>query len=456
MGWNSGSEIGVTAPVPVSGTVTADQGAAGATPWPVILSGAGSPSDANHDAFSRQRVSLPVPLSVGVFNFVNGGGNQLLALRYTGRATGGGGRAAQTNQASVLLSTAGAAGDAYEHQTKEYFQYRGGLGHLIFCTFVLVKTEGTNCIRRVGYFDENDGIFLQRDADGTIRMTIRTATSGAPSDANTQVRSAWYDPMNGLGASGVNLDFTKRQILAVDLQFLGVGLVRVFFDVNGQLYLAATFANANEGVAGDGVYMRQASLPVRWEIVQSAPGTPGSLEAICQAVHREGSEVEPAVHTHAFSEGLVTVSTTWTVIVAVRLKTNALRAALREFTHAVLNTDNTLNCETGIILNPTFSGLMTFGNITAQGNEISEFHDGSVIGRTITNPTPGGGGAGMWLSHGYAPAGNRGGSGQESTEQVDLPCVADITGTRDVVALVARSQSGTPQVRGSLGYRELY
>jgi hypothetical protein len=53
------------------------------------------------------------------------------------------------------------------------------------------------------------------------------------------------DPFDGTGPSGITLDLTKTQILWASAQWLGVGRVLVGFDVNGRLYPAHQFRNAN-------------------------------------------------------------------------------------------------------------------------------------------------------------------------------------------------------------------
>lgn len=57
---------------------------------------------------------------------------------------------------------------------------------------------------------------------------------------------------------------------------------------------------------------------------------------------------------------------------------------------------------------------------------------------------------------GYAAAANRGGSGTPVQAGENIPLAADIAGTPDVLVLAARSIAGTPTVRGSLQWRELY
>jgi hypothetical protein len=91
-----------------------------------------------------------------------------------------------------------------------------------------------NLRQRVGYFDPNNGLFLQRN--GTeLSFIIRTYTGGSADDTRKVVQSAWNgDKLDGSGASGITLDTTKAQILFADFEWLGVGSVRVGFVIDGQ------------------------------------------------------------------------------------------------------------------------------------------------------------------------------------------------------------------------------
>lgn len=126
-------------------------------------------------------------------------------------------------------------------QSRQYVRYIPGKSHLIEVT----------------------GVFAQTVND-TVRLVLRTSTSGSASDANFANQAGWsYDPMDGSGPSGITVNFTKTQILVIDAQWLGVGCVSFYLDINRELYLIHQFFNANALTVP---YTQTFNLPVRWEM----------------------------------------------------------------------------------------------------------------------------------------------------------------------------------------------
>jgi hypothetical protein len=98
--------------------------------------------------------------------------------------------------------------------------------------------------------------FFMQDGT-TLKIVRRTYTSGSPVDTEIS-QSSWNgDKLDGTGASGFTLDPSKSNILFIDIEWLGVGSVRVGFVINGQLITAHTFNNANSLTT---VYMQTANL----------------------------------------------------------------------------------------------------------------------------------------------------------------------------------------------------
>lgn len=126
-------------------------------------------------------------------------------------------------------------------QTRQYIRYIPGKGHLVFLT----------------------GIFSP-GAASAMSIVTRTSTSGSVSDAAKFSQGQWnIDRFDGTGPSGITLDFTKTQILVISAQWLGVGRVIVGFDVNGMLYPAHQFLNANNLSVP---YCQTFNLPIRMEV----------------------------------------------------------------------------------------------------------------------------------------------------------------------------------------------
>jgi hypothetical protein len=135
-----------------------------------------------------------------------------------------------------------------------------------------------NLRQRVGYYDNRNGIFLER-AGNTAYIVKRSSVSGTPVDTRIQ-QNVWNnDALSGTGSSGKNLNLDKAQIFFTDVEWLGVGSVRAGFVIDGELIIAHQFNHAN---LESNVYMTTATLPVRYEIENIGITTSSSnLKQIC-------------------------------------------------------------------------------------------------------------------------------------------------------------------------------
>jgi hypothetical protein len=243
---------------------------------PTVIGG-GNGSNA-YDAFGRLRVSNPLT----IFDSKNIMSKNTL---FDEALTAGGTATYTANKSTVNLNVTEVSGDKTIRQSKRVMSYQPGKSLLIFNTFVM-NTLTANLKQKVGLFDVNNGIFFY--ADGTaLKIVRRTYTSGSPVDTEIS-QSSWNgDKLDGTGASGFTLDPAKSNILFIDIEWLGVGSVRVGFVINGQLITAHTFNNANSLTT---VYMQTANLPIRYEIETAdtlAAGT-YTLQQICSSCISEG------------------------------------------------------------------------------------------------------------------------------------------------------------------------
>jgi hypothetical protein len=253
-----------TDPWVVSGNVNATiSGSIGEISFPTTQS----------DAFGRLRVSNPVTLFDSQNRYVDG-------EQFSSDNSGNGSVTYNPNSSNFTLSVSG-NGDEVIRQAKRVTLYQPGKSLLILNTFAF-NTPTANLRQRVGYFTVQNGIFLE--ADGTdIYIVKRSYTSGSAVDTRI-AQSSWNgDTFDGAGASGITLDVSKTQILWTDVEWLGVGSVRVGFVINGVFYIAHTFHHAN--ILTD-VYMTTASLNCRYEITST--GGSGSMKQICSTVISEG------------------------------------------------------------------------------------------------------------------------------------------------------------------------
>lgn len=226
----------------------------------------------NFDAFSRLRVSNPTSLIDSQMQY------DKLPLIWHELVANSGSATHNPLESSVTLATTTADASRIVRQTKKYIRYQPGKSQLLLCTFTLGDGYD-NVTKRVGLFDDDNGVFLELTGDG-LAFVVRSNLSGSPVDTRV-TQQEWN--LSELP----NLNHTKAQILVIDLQWLGVGRVRFGFDLDGEIVYAHEFNHANVNAS---TYMTTANLPVRYEQVNTAAISSGvnDFKQICSTVVAEG------------------------------------------------------------------------------------------------------------------------------------------------------------------------
>ena len=271
----------------------------------------------NIDAFGRLRVSNPFTLFDSSHRFTDNG------LWSTGTATGG---TATFNSAQGLvdLAVTATSGSEVVRETTKVFAYQPGKSLLVLSTFVMSPAK-TNLRQRVGYYGAANGYYLELN-NTIVSFYERTSVSGSLVN-NQVVQSNWnVDKMDGSGPSGITLDLTKAQILFMDLEWLGVGTVRIGFVVNGNFYVCHKFHHANIIAT---TYITTASLPIRYEITNTgATSGASTLKQVCSTVMSEGgyqlNGLQQAVGIPINSPRTLGTAGTFYPVISIRLKSTRL------------------------------------------------------------------------------------------------------------------------------------
>jgi len=387
------------------------------------------------DAFGRARVTNPFTLFESQHRyFENSKWN-------TDTATGG----AITHvpaESVVNMAVTTTSGSRVYRETKRVFAYQPGKSLLIMTTFAMAAPK-TNLRQRVGYFSALDGIYLEND--GTYNyIVIRSQSLGT----TTRIRQdAWNaDKFDGTGGSGRNIDVSKTQILWIDIEWLGVGDVRVGFVVDGALVLAHTFHNDNENTT---TYMTTAILPVRYEIENTGTTASAStMKQICSTVISEGGfelfGFQQAVGTPITTARTLTTAGTFYPIVALRLKSTALDDLAILTALSLQGSGNNINYNWKVLNASTITG----GTWVSAGA-------GSSVEYNITGTGTSGGDV---LASGYFS------SSTQSSPAVDILKEAlfkfqfernSFTSTPSVIALAIASDNGGANVYGSMDWEEI-
>ena len=273
--------------------------------------------DASYDAFSRLRTSNPYTLFQVSHN------TNIRSHQIASKTANGGTETWQENESCVDMAVTTTASSQVIRQSRPYITYQPGKSLCIMCTGVLnANSNGVDCDTKIGLFDDRNGVYFTY-ANG-LSVVLRSYVGG--SVVNTSVAQASWniDVMDGdddsSNPSGINLDASKTQIFMFDLEWLGIGRVRVGIVQGGSIYYVHEFLNANVQTTA---YMTRATLPIRYQIDNTATTNgAGTLKMICMTAISEGGF---EAHGYPSSSGLVdndeiTVGTTILPIVSIRLK----------------------------------------------------------------------------------------------------------------------------------------
>lgn len=389
------------------------------------------------DAFGRLRTSQPETFFDAQCQY------NKLPLLWDEILTGGGTSTHLPNESAISLAVGTTSGDAVVRQTHSYLRYLPGKSQQIFITGVMGAAK-TNVRQRIGYFDNNNGVFFEQTIAG-LSIVVRSKTSG--SVVNTTVlQNAWnLDKLDGTGPSGITLDISKAQIFVIDLQWLGVGRVRFGFDFGSQKVNVHEFIGAN---ALTTVYMTTANLPVRYTIDNTGTAASGtSMLAICTSVASEGGSAQQGIPGTA-NNGITGIAvTTRRAVLSIRPKAtfNSIENRGEIFLEDLLLIAKTNDCLWELVRGGVLGGVPSWSS--AGANSIVEY---DVAGTTVTG--------GDTLKSGYGVAGVGAATAlNRETVSNKLPLCLNADGTvTDIYSLVITSLTGTSTVSGTFNWKELY
>ena len=272
---------------------------------------------ANADAFGRTRISQPLTLFDSSHRYRD---NNLWDESIVGASSTVG---FVTTKGLVDLTVGTATSDSVIRETTKVFAYQPGKSLLVMNTFVPAIPK-ENLRQRIGYFGTDNGMYFE--VDGTdvffVERSLSTGTETRVAQADWNI-----DPLDGTGVSGVTLDTTRAQILWMDIEWLGLGTVRVGFVIDGQFIHCHSFHHAN---LIQSTYITTASLPLRYEITNTGVTTGiSTMGQVCSTVISEGGYelrgLQQAVQTPITAPVDLPVAGTYYPVISIRLKTSPNR-----------------------------------------------------------------------------------------------------------------------------------
>lgn len=396
------------------------------------------------DAFSRLRVSAPTTL-FDVQCQYNAEG-----LRLESGNTGAGvlpAFSANTRLVTLQVNAGGAGGTSFL-QSFQYLPYQPGKSQMVLMTGVL-GSGVAGAVKRFGYGDAANGIFYEQNGANGLQFNRRTSTSGGVVD-NPVTQANWnIDKFDGTGPSGAIIDPTKCFILVIDLQFLGMGRIRVGFDIGGVIRYAHQFLNANVLTVP---YAQSATLPVLAEIIAGAAlAAPATAAFKCASVISEGG-FEIALGRNFSAAGSVSAgSGSRTHILSVRpaLALNGItnRGLFVPESIEVLAGTNAVLWE--LVIGAAFTVAPTFAAV----NATSSFMEAGT-GGTFSNLT-----TGVLIASGYVGTGS--GTTRATSAKdiaVSYPITLDRSGAQralGTLSLLLTGIGGASASQASINWREV-
>lgn len=241
---------------------------------------------------------------------------------------------------NVVMQVGSTAGSKVIRQTKQVMRYIPGRpATLAFA--IRLETPKVGIRRRFGIFDDNNGAYFEDDG-GTYSYVIRSSTSGITTETRV-TRDNWNgEKFGGDGYTGVTADPTKQQMISINYEWYGAGIVQFNWLMKNETIPSHTFENSN---LNPYVWCSTPFLPIRLEI-ENITGVAGThyLYQGSNSLIQEG-EPEKLGTLMSISNPItgttMTAANTFYPIVSLRLKSSALSSVMLLRSLQAVTNDNT-------------------------------------------------------------------------------------------------------------------
>jgi hypothetical protein len=390
------------------------------------------------DAFGRLRTAAPLTLFDSSHRYKDNG------LWVTSSGTGGA-TSFDSNAGLVTLNTTTTSGSQIIRETTKVFSYQPGKSLLIMSTFVMNAAKA-GLRQRVGYFGANNGIYLEQDGTSSPSFVERSYVTGSVTETRVAQGDWNIDPLNGTGPSGLTLDLTKAQILWMDVEWLGLGTVRIGFVINGKLIHCHSFHHSNLIAS---TYITTASLPLRYEITNTATTASSStLKQVCSTVVSEGGYElrgqQQSIGTAITSPYSLTTAGTFYPVISIQLKSTTLDAIVILTALSIMAAGGTANYCWRVLAKATTSG----GGWVSAGTD-------SAVEYNLTGTSSSGG---RVMAQGYFSASNQGTSTIDVLKEALFKFQLErdgLAGTPYEISLLISASANTSTVHAALDWEEI-
>jgi hypothetical protein len=270
------------------------------------------------------------------------------------RVVGVGTATHNVSSSNIVMQVGSTAGSKVIRQTKQVMRYIPGRGATLAFA-IRLDTPQVGIRRRFGLFDDNNGAYFEDDG-GTYSYVLRSSTSGIVTETRV-FRDDWNgEKFDGNGYTGVVADPTKQQMISINYEWYGAGIVQFNWLMKNETIHSHTFDNSN---TNDKVWCSTPFLPIRVEI-ENVTGVAGT-HYLYQGSNSLIQEGEPEkLGTLVSIANTITGTTmsdadTFYPIVSIRLKSTQLSAVMLLRSLQTATNDNT-NVYWKLIENATNTG----------------------------------------------------------------------------------------------------
>ena len=243
-------------------------------------------------------------------------------------------------ESNIMMQVGSASGSKVIRQTKNVMRYiPGRSGTLTFA--IRLDTPQVGIRRRFGLFDENNGAYFEDDG-GTYSYVIRSTTTGIVTETRV-TRDNWNgEKFDGNGYTGVTADATKQQMISINYEWYGAGIVEFAWLMKNETIPSHTFDNSN---TNENVWCSTPFLPIRVEI-ENITGVAGT-HYIYQGSNSLIQEGEPEklgileTISNPITGTTLQSANIFYPVVTVRLKSDQLGAVLLLRSLQAATNDNT-------------------------------------------------------------------------------------------------------------------
>jgi hypothetical protein len=381
---------------------------------------------ANLDAFGRLRSSNPETLFDGPM--IDTSNTQIFDISVNGGAI-----ATYNLNESTMTFDVSRSGQFVKRQSHYFARYQPGKSMLSYSSFYFGNNCPAGITKRVGLFEDNQGIYFEQNSTG-VSWNIRSTTQGTTVSAS---QSSWnIDTLDGSGPSGFTLNINQTNLCFIDIEWLGVGRVRVGFVIEGKLIYCHQFVMNNLPYP----YIRSAYLPLRYEIQSSQNQAQSvSMKQICCTLISEGGYQPIGLLRSYIMENLKELNNTeFKPVLSIRLKSQYKNLMVVPENYTVLFPAGNQTLYVKVI----YRGTLTGQNFQSVNDFVEVDTSASLIS------------GGYLVDSNYI-------TNQSRISFQDIPSSvkylqSDINGVCDIMSICIKSSSGTPSVQCACNWREIF